>query len=223
MKSRFVQLAIVIAGCLGLCLRHDGGSRRANAAGPADKKVVERPTDPGNLAYVGNGAKPATASSELDNPKHKAPGLNDGKYGNDYSWIPVHPNAWFQIELAKTAKVGRFKLGRDRVSGYDDRALQSLKIELSADGRTWQTAYMNKEIRSIPGYEPTRTLQIQIAPVEAHYVKVEVEPPECCIDEFEVFGPAASVPAKLPDARMLAPFCPPRGKSFSKSDISTCQ
>ena len=96
---------------------------------PTVEVVIEEPNGPTNLAYVGNGAKPATALSEFPDPKHKAAGLNDGIYGNSHSWIGLTPKSWFQVELAKAAKIGRFKLGRDRKEGYRDRAANYLKIE----------------------------------------------------------------------------------------------
>jgi len=46
------------------------------------------PAGPGNLAFVGNGAKTAIADSEMAMEFHRARNLNDGKYGNNNSWIP---------------------------------------------------------------------------------------------------------------------------------------
>ena len=100
----------------------------------AGKAPPERPNGPANLAFVGNGAKPATTSSELPGfPIHQAKGLNDGIYGNDHSWIAALPHAWFQIDLGKIATVGRFKLGRDRTGQFYDRGLDYLKIEVSVE------------------------------------------------------------------------------------------
>jgi hypothetical protein len=173
--------------------------------------AVEEPCGPKNLACVGNGAKPATASSEYPDPKHRAMGLNDGKYGNSHSWIGATPRSWFQIELAKTATIGRFKLGRDREGAYADRATDYLKIEVSLDGRQWRTVFERKDLASVPDYDPTATMEIQVAPVEAKFVKATVEPKDAspgglvCIDEFEVYAPAA-LPAKdLPSIQMEGP------------------
>ncbi len=165
--------------------------------------ALEEPNGPTNLAFVGNGAKPAIASSAYPLEKHQAKGLNDGQYGNEHSWIPNAPDAWFQIELAKTQMIGRFKLGRDREGKFSDRAIREIRIEVSSDGQAWHPALPRTDLSTVPDFSPTSTMQIQIAPVEARYVKVWVNPAECCIDEFEVYAPYAKPVVKLPDIRMV--------------------
>ena len=165
----------------------------------------ERPTGSANLAFVGNGAKPATASSELPGHDiHRAKGLNDGLYGNDHSWIAATPRAWFQIDLGKAAEIGRFKLGRDRTGGFSDRSVDYLKLEVSMDGRQWQTIFEQQGLTKRPGFDPTATLEIDTRPARAQWIRATVDAghPEggtiACIDEFEVYAPAAELPAQLP-------------------------
>jgi hypothetical protein len=178
---------------------------------PALEAAVEQPNGPSNLACAGNGAKPATASSEYPDEKHKAKGLNDGKYGNSHSWIGTTARPFFQIELARAAKVGRFKLGRDRDGVYSDRAAEYLKIEVSLDGRQWQTVFEKKDLSSVAGFDPQATMVVQVSPVEAKFVKVTVGPKDAspadfvCIDEFEVYAPATVGAASLPAVRMEGP------------------
>ncbi len=147
-----------------------------------------KPDGAANLAYVGNGAKVATASSEYPLDIHAAKGLNDGKYGNSNSWIGNAPKAWFQIELAKISAVSVFKLGRDRTGQYQDRGLGYMKIEVSTDGKQWKTVFEKDNLQSVKDYSPNAAMEIGIAPADAKFVKVTVDPEGVCIDEFEVYA-----------------------------------
>ena len=90
-----------------------------------------------NLALTGK----ATASSLLPGYayKHQIGFLNDGVYGNGRSWIPAKNTGWAQIELAKTAKINRVVLSRDREGKLRARLLNSFDILVSNDGTTWKT------------------------------------------------------------------------------------
>ncbi len=159
----------------------------------ADEAIV-RPDHRDNLAFVGNGAKPATASSARPEPIHQPPGINDGAYGNAHSWIGTTPQSWFQIDLGKGTAIGQFKLGRDRTGQFRDRAVDTLKIETSLDGQAWQTVFEQKGLTTLPGFAPAKTLTIAVAPVDARFLRVTVDPKNpaagelACIDEFEVYA-----------------------------------
>jgi beta-mannosidase len=164
---------------------------------------TERPDGPGNLAYIGNGAQPATTSSRDGRPG-QARAINDGAYGSESSWTGDAPRSWFQIDLGKTAEIGRFKLGRDRTGGMPDRPADYLKIESSLDGQAWETVLEKDRITNLPGFSPARTLTAQTAPRRARFVKVTVDSQDsarggyACVDEFEVYAPSPKPPAGLP-------------------------
>ncbi len=174
-------------------LRNTGEDRDDERPEPPVGKPSDPPDGAGNLAFVGNGAKPATASSSLYLPIHQPAGINDGRYGNDHSWIGAEPGAWFQIDLGKTATVGLFKSGRDRTGKLADRTTDSLKIESSLDAQSWQTLFEKAGLKSTI----TKTLHIHVAPVQARYIRV-TPTHLACIDEFEVYAPAADAPKTLP-------------------------
>ena len=90
-----------------------------------------------NVALTGK----ATASSLLPGYayKHLIAFLNDGVYGNGRSWIPARNTGWAQIELAKTTKINRVVLSRDREGKLRARLLTSFDILVSNDGTTWKT------------------------------------------------------------------------------------
>ncbi len=178
---------------------------------PVDATATEvwdgAPNGPDNLAFVGNGAKPATASSARGEARHQPAGINDGLYGNDHSWIGTAPRSWFQIDLGKVATVGCFKLGRDRTGILGDRAVDYLKIETSLDAKTWQTVYEQAGMTGMKGYSSNKSIVVCVAPVQAEFVKTTVDSLQsakgelACVDEFEVFGTAKQAPAQFPQVQ----------------------
>ena len=169
------------------------------------------PRSPQNLAWVGNGAAPATASAELPGfEHHRAKGLNDGAYGNSQSWIGGVANASFTIELGQVAEIGRFRLGRDRTGGYTDRSLDSLKLEVSVDAALWQPVFDRQGLAALPAYRPAATLEIQVPPVRAKWVRATVNPANVCLDEFEIYAPAGGSVENLPRIRLEEEELAPR-------------
>ena len=169
-----------------------------------------------NLAFVGNGAKPATASSSRPEPRHQAQGLNDGKYGFENSWIGESPRSWFQVELGEAAVLGRFALGRDRTGRFDDRTVDYLKIETSLDGRQWQVVFERTGLATLNGLGRGRSLHVEVAPVKARLVRATVDSLTstngllACVDEFEVYAPATKQTAGLPRVQWGKPASPVR-------------
>lgn len=81
----------------------------------------------------------ATASSVIDGfPIHQIPHLNDGKVGNDFSWISGQDGAgWAQIEFPAPVKMNKVVWSRDRTGKQKDRLAVAYRIEVSADGTRW--------------------------------------------------------------------------------------
>jgi hypothetical protein len=93
-----------------------------------------------NLALASGGAR-ATASSVLPGfAIHQVAHLNDGRYGNDHSWISNEPGGgWAMIELPRPERVARVVWGRDREGKLHDRLPTAYRIETSLDGQEWVT------------------------------------------------------------------------------------
>ncbi|WP_146578931.1 PSD1 and planctomycete cytochrome C domain-containing protein [Neorhodopirellula pilleata] len=91
-----------------------------------------------NVALATTGAK-ATSSGDFVHPLHRLEHINDGKFGNDRSWIAKQTqNAWVQIELAETTTIDRIAWGRDRKGKYDDRLPIRYRIEVASTPGQWQ-------------------------------------------------------------------------------------
>jgi hypothetical protein len=198
----------VKAPLAGLLQNHNAES---NDDSIGESVAIEIPSGPDNLAFVGNGAKPATASSSRPEPDHQPSGINDGRYGNRNSWIGSTPRSWFQIDLGKPAMIGRFKLGRDRNGDCTDRLVDYLKIEASLDGNTWQGIFEKTGLAAITptGGDSAKSMVIYVAPIRAQFLKVTVDPQNPatgmfpCLDEFEVYAPGKYPPQELPQIRFL--------------------
>ena len=94
-----------------------------------------------NLALASAGGK-ATASSCLPGYRiHQIAHLNDGRYGNDHSWIAAGTGAeWAQVELPQAVKISRLVFSRDRTVFFRDRIPAQSEIRRSTDGQARNTA-----------------------------------------------------------------------------------
>ena len=157
--------------------------------GPSDRNDGEK-----NLALASAGAI-ATASSTLPGHAiHRIEHLNDGKYGNDQSWICGEQSGWAQVELPAVATVDRVVFSRDRAGKHADRIPAEFEIQVSTDGQEWLTV---KRIATTGAVVPEARLLFPDKPItlafpaqEAKYVRLAVSkaklgPP--CVDELEVY------------------------------------
>lgn len=90
---------------------------------------------------VARTAKPSASSTLPGYAIHQLKHINDGKYGNEFSWISNEiKGGWVQLELAKPERIDRLMWSRDRgsVSPYSDRVATKYRIEASLDGKVWK-------------------------------------------------------------------------------------
>ena len=94
---------------------------------------------PRNVALAAGGAK-ATASGTYPNADiHKLEHVNDGRYGNEWSWISNEiGKGWVQIELPETLEIDRVVWGRDRNLRFKDRLATRYVIEVAEQPGTWR-------------------------------------------------------------------------------------
>ncbi len=96
----------------------------------------------GTNVALANGSK-ATASSLLPGyVEHQIAHLIDGKFGNSFSWISSERGTgWAQVELPKEATIKEVVWSRDGadIPRFDDRLATRYKIEISQDGKQWNT------------------------------------------------------------------------------------
>ena len=117
-----------------------------------DELEVFSPAGTNNLALSASGAK-ANASSVISGyAVHAVAHLNDGKVGNDHSWIAAGTGEeWVEIELPAPAPVFRVAFSRDRTGKFLDRQPREVEVRVSADGREWETvAKHSRPARALP-------------------------------------------------------------------------
>ena len=98
-----------------------------------------------NLALAASGAKATSSGNYPESAKHKLAHINDGRYGNDWSWISSdHGRGWVQIELPAPAPISRIEWGRDRKEEYTDRLAVGYRIEVATEPDAWQLVASNE-------------------------------------------------------------------------------
>jgi Hydrazine synthase alpha subunit middle domain len=122
-RARFVRLEIHASVDGNVCL---------------DELEVYGPSGGANLALAGRGARASASSCLAGYPIHQVAHLNDGRYGNDHSWIAAGTGEeWAQVELPAAVDVARVVFSRDRDGHYRDRLPALLDVQVSTDGRQW--------------------------------------------------------------------------------------
>ncbi len=95
------------------------------------------------LASAGTSATVSGVFANSMNGKHRREHINDGRYGNDHSWIAnERGSGWVQLEFPKPVRIKRIVWSRDRGDArmskvYDDRLPLAYRIEISLDGNAW--------------------------------------------------------------------------------------
>ncbi len=105
-----------------------------------DELQLFGPDSTSNLALASAGSI-ATASSLLPGYAiHQVAHINDGRLGNEHSWISKTPGTgWAEIELKSEQRIDRVVWSRDggELPRLDDRLPIRYRIEVSSDGTTW--------------------------------------------------------------------------------------
>ncbi|MEX1224711.1 MAG: DUF1553 domain-containing protein, partial [Pirellulales bacterium] len=113
-----------------------------NSAEPCiDELEVWATGDDGSPRNVARLADTVVSSSGdyVGNPIHKLEHINDGKYGNSFSWISNESGrGWVQLELAEPAMVDKIVWGRDREAQFADRLATDYAIEVAIEPGQWQ-------------------------------------------------------------------------------------
>jgi len=101
-----------------------------------DEIEIVSPESKRNIALASTGAI-ARSSSAYAN--HETKHLNDGKYGNDHSWIAGNRSfpQWVEIEMPKIEKIEKIIVSRDREGKFHDRKAKKVEVLLSNDGKGW--------------------------------------------------------------------------------------
>src|SRR5204863_1895333 len=107
---------------------------------------------PRNVALASAGAIARASSVYPNSDIHRLEHINDGKYGNSWSWISAETTkGWVEIEFPKVETITKILWGRDRDERYKDRL--AIDYEITADGNVIASS-ANRE-----SYQPNAPLK----------------------------------------------------------------
>ncbi|MFO1491490.1 MAG: hypothetical protein U1F87_11375 [Kiritimatiellia bacterium] len=113
--------------------------RTAQGAAAVDELEVYGPASTNNLALASGGATAGASSVISGYTIHAIAHLNDGRYGNDHSWIAASGGEdWAGVRLAAPARINRVVFARDRTGRVTDRQVLDASVLVSVDGGAWQ-------------------------------------------------------------------------------------
>ncbi|HYF34294.1 MAG TPA: DUF1549 and DUF1553 domain-containing protein, partial [Prosthecobacter sp.] len=114
---------------------------QANRYEPCVDELEIYTTDGRNVAP---GAK-VRASGSWNSAKHRLEHLNDGRYGNDRSWISTTKGSgWVEVELPRVEEIEAVVWGRDRLEDYRDRLPVKYQIEIH-DNAGWRSVAWSED------------------------------------------------------------------------------
>lgn len=91
-----------------------------------------------NVALATLGTKVESSGNLPGFPIHQLAHINDGKYGNEFSWISNSSGTgWVKLSFPQVVEIDGIAWGRDRNGRYSDRLATKYKIEVSTDHEHW--------------------------------------------------------------------------------------
>ncbi|MDA7881524.1 DUF1553 domain-containing protein [Akkermansiaceae bacterium] len=141
--------------------------KRTNSSEPCLDELSVFTAEGENVALASAGAV-ATSSGNLQGyPIHRLAHLNDGKTGNNWSWISNQSGkGWVQIEFAKVSQVEHIEWSRDRDGRFSDRLAIDYLIELSEDGQSWTVATGSGDRENFGGKDAPNAFLVNLSGAE---------------------------------------------------------
>ena len=125
-KARFVRMTIEATNSAEPCID--------------ELEIFTTGAKPENVALASRGSKAKASGSLPGFAIHKLEHVNDGRYGNSFSWISNEPGrGWVELELPQDFEIDRIVWSRDRdPAQYKDRTAAKYVFEVSLDRTAWQ-------------------------------------------------------------------------------------
>lgn len=143
-------------------------------------------SEPRNVAPPSFGTK-VTASGSKESSHHQLAFINDGRYGNDRSWMSNSKGkGWILFELPEPIRISKIVWSRDRKERYVDRLATAFTLET---GLTLDSLTTVSEVLPLrPAIRPQLNID-RIVPTKTTRLRFTIEATdglEPCIDELEV-------------------------------------
>ena len=109
-------------------------------------EVFAADDNPVNVASDSQGAIATSSGNYSNSGKHQLKHINDGRYGNSFSWISNEKGrGWVQLEFARPHTINLIEWARDRDGQFADRLAIDYTIDVSLDGQNWATVCSSKD------------------------------------------------------------------------------
>lgn len=106
--------------------------RATNSLEPCVDELEVFNTAGTNVALASAGATFTTSGNNVSPNRHEPRFINDGRYGNERSWMSSEPGrGWVELEFAQEEEITRVVWGRDRLGKYEDRLATDYVIEVA--------------------------------------------------------------------------------------------
>ena len=123
-----------------------------------------------NLALPKYGTK-ATALRSAESTRHKLVHINDGRYGNEYSFINAERiGGWVQLEFTEPQLIDRITWARDRTGKYKDRLGVGYEISVGLNTNDLRTVASHRDRLPLGTPDGSRHLH-NLPPEEIRLVK----------------------------------------------------
>lgn len=110
-----------------------------------------------NVALASTGARPSSSGDYPGSAIHQLAHINDGKYGNDRSWISnTNGRGWVQIELPQATMIDRVVWGRERNMKFKDRLATRYVIEVATEPGKWTRVSGSQDRQPFMDNQPLR-------------------------------------------------------------------
>ena len=153
--------------------------RRTNQAEPCiDELEIFSAGEEKNVALVSLGSVATSSGNYSNDPKHQLKHVNDGKYGNEFSWISDSDGTgWVQIEFPEPATIHRVDWSRERNGKYADRLAIDYSIGVSDDGETLLEVFNSnrRQLFWANGQEPEEAFIARLAKEDAEPARLLFE------------------------------------------------
>jgi len=147
--------------------------RATNSLEPCVDELEVFNTAGANVALASAGAKFTTSGDNISPDRHEPGFINDGRYGNERSWMSSEPGrGWVELTFAREEEITRVVWGRDRLGKYEDRLATDYVIEV-ADATGWRVVADSTDRRAfVAGMDGGPAFTIDgLPPADAAQVK----------------------------------------------------
>lgn len=144
--------------------------KASSGAEPCIDELEIYDTNGKNVALT---ATPTASGTLKGYPIHKLVHINDGRLGNNHSWISDSPGSgWIKLALAQPQTVERAVWARDRTGVVKDRLATDYVIEASLDGKAWKVIASSTDREPFNGNSDPNAFVAKLNQAQATRAKV---------------------------------------------------